>query len=308
MISSNRCVSRALDGRWLGFGAWGEKELPRLWLFGLQTGLIRPLTAPDEVCFLPRFSPDGRYVSYMRWDSENPGIMVAPVDGSEEAREIFPFKLSAGWCVPSCWTAEGQAILFTRYENAEDDSDILRLDFDFDALGGPPAADQVAPQPKPVLASAARESLARLSPNGKWLAYYSNETGEEHVHIRSYDAESGAVGPGVQVTTKPGALDMQWSYDGSKIYIADKEDHLLAVSVTTEPELTLSEPVNVLNAGDLRMADEAMIPLPDGERFVFIQKGEQEKEKKHLNVVLNWFEELKKKVPVQVTQAGRRGT
>ncbi len=90
-----------------------------------------------------------------------------------------------------------------------------------------------------------------------------------------------------------------WSHDGSKIYIVDRDEHLLAVTVTTDPELTLSEPETVLNAGELRTADERMIPLPDGDRFIFIQKGEQEKEKKHLNVVLNWFDELKRKVPAR---------
>ncbi len=100
---------------------------------------------------------------------------------------------------------------------------------------------------------------------------------------------------------------MLWPHDGSKIFFLDEDEHLLAVTVTTEPELTLSEPEKVLDAGELRMADERMIPLPDGERFVFIQKGEEEKEKEHLNVVLNWFEVLKKKVPTQVTQADRPG-
>ena len=129
-------------------------------------------------------------------------------------------------------------------------------------------------EPVPVLASAARESSAGLSPNGKWLAYLSNETGEDHVHIRSYDAESGAVGPSRLVTTEPGAHGVLWSHDGSKIYFLDTAEHLLAVTVTTEPDLTLSEPETVLDAGELRMAFKRMIPLPDGERFVFIQKGE----------------------------------
>ncbi|MFB3112518.1 MAG: TolB family protein, partial [Gemmatimonadales bacterium] len=275
-------LSISADGRWLGVGTRGDRELPRIWLYGLQTGLIRPLTPADEVCFGPRFSPDGRYVSYTRWDSEKPDIMVAPVDSSEEAREIFSFQLSAGWWSPDCWTADGQAILITRYKNAENDRDIMRLDLDFDALGGPAVADQVALQPKPVLTSAAREFAARVSPNGKWLAYYSNETGEESVHIRSYDTESGAVGSSRLVTTEPGAHGLWWSHDGSKIYFLDKDEHLLAVTVTAEPELTLSEPVTVLNAGELRMAFKRMIPLPDGERFVFIQKGEEEKEKEQV--------------------------
>ena len=138
-------LASSADGRWLGVVTRGDRELPRIWLYELQTGLIRPLTPADEVCFEPTFSPDGRYVAYVRWDSEKPGIMVAPVDGSEEAREIFSFDLATSWCVPSCWTTDSQAILFTRIELPGNDADIMRLDLDFGALEGSPPADQVSP-------------------------------------------------------------------------------------------------------------------------------------------------------------------
>ena len=101
--------------------------------------------------------------------------------------------------------------------------------------------------------------------------------------------------------------DLFWSFDGGKIHYIDKHDHLLAVDVTVDPQLSVSKPQSILDVGELRTADDELVPLPDGERFVFIQKGDEERDVEHLNVVLNWFEELKKKVPTQVTQADRPG-
>ena len=67
----------------------------------------------------------------------------------------------------------------------------------------------------------------------------------------------------------------------------------------TRRECNASDGETVLDVGELRAVNEEIVPLPDGKRFVFIQKGDQEKEAKHLNVVLNWFEELDRKVPVR---------
>ena len=73
----------------------------------------------------------------------------------------------------------------------------------------------------------------------------------------------------------------------------------MRVKITTDPKLSVSRPETVLDVGELRAVNNEIVPLPDGKRFVFIQKGDQEKEAKHLNVVLNWFEELDRKVPVR---------
>ena len=121
--------------------------------------------------------------------------------------------------------------------------------------------------------------------------------------MRPYDSETDKVGPSTMVTTEPGASDAIWSHDGSTIYYVDRHDHLQAMTMTTEPELTLSDPRTVLDVDELNAVGDSLVPLPDGERFVFIQRDEQERDAEHLNVVLNWFEELKKKVPVQVTKS-----
>lgn len=274
------------DGRWLSVAAWKAEELPRIWLYELHTGLIRPLTPADEVCFQAKFSHDGQHVSYLRWDWKKPAIMIASTDGAEEAKEVLSFEISSSWTVVDCWTSDDQAILISRYKRAENDSDILRLDLD-------------SGQTTPVLASAAREYSARLSPDGRLFVYSSNVTGEEHIHIRAYDAESGTVGPSMQVTTETGASNVSWSPDGGQVYFVDEQHHLMSVKITTDPKLSVSRPETILDVGELRAVNNEIVPLPDGKRFVIIQKGDQEKEAKHLNVVLNWFEELERKVPVR---------
>jgi dipeptidyl aminopeptidase/acylaminoacyl peptidase len=288
-----RFLTRSADGRRLAVSVWDAGELPRIWLYEIGTGLIRPVTPNGEVCVGPALSPDGEQIAYMKWDPKKPAIMVAGLDGTEPARELYSFDLSDFRMGPACWTPDGKTLLVTR-GRLGGDSDILSLPIE----GG---------DPLPLLASSARELRPRLSPDGSLLAYTSDESGERHVYVRSYESENNTLGPSIRVSVEAGASSLSWSHDGGKIHYIDKHDHLLAVDVSVDPQLSVSKPQSVLDVGELRAAVHTLVPLPDGERFVFIQKGDEERDVEHLNVVLNWFEELKKQVPVQVTQADRPG-
>ena len=237
------------DGRWLSVAAWKAEELPRIWLYDIHTGLIRPLTPADEVCFQAKFSHDGRHVSYLRWDWKKSAIMIASTDGVEEAKEALSFDPSSGWTWVNCWTHDDRAIFITKYKGEENDSDILRLDLD-------------SGQTTPVIASTAREYDLRLSPDGKLFLYESNVTGEFHIHMRAYDAASGTVGPSMQVTTETGASSASWSPDGGQIYFVDERDHLQSVKVTSDPKLSVSPPETVLDVGELRAVGDEIVPLP----------------------------------------------
>ncbi|MCZ6654025.1 MAG: protein kinase [Planctomycetota bacterium] len=288
-----RVLTHAADGSRLAVGVWDAGELPRIWLYETNTGLIRPVTPTGEVCFAAAFSPDGAQIAYMKWDPKAPAIMVAEIDGTEQPRQVFAYDFDEFWITPSCWTPDGKGLLVGR-GNRGGDSDILYLPIE----GGDPI---------PLLASSASESSARLSPNGQMLAYMSNESGERHVYVRPYEGEGNTLGLSVRVSVEAGPSNLFWSSDGGRICFIDKHEHLLAVQVNTDPQLSVSKPETLLDVGELRTADKNLVPLPDGERFVFIQKGDEERDVEHLNVALDWFEELKKKVPTQVTQANRRG-
>jgi serine/threonine protein kinase len=271
------------DGGWLAVMAFDSGDLPRIWAYELQTGLIRPVTPADEPCFAPRLSPDGQQLAYTKWSPEAFSVMVCPIDGSEDPRTLISLKLGDGWVFAGCWSPDGTQLLVQRWK--DDNADILRIPLD----GGDPV---------PLLASSANESAARISPDGTLLAYLSNESGERSLYVRIFDSQSASLGTRRRVTPDAGSSTVFWSHDGKTLHYIDENEHLMAATVTTDPELSVSDPKSVLDIDDLRAADDSLAPLPDG-RFVFIRKGEQETEAEHLNVVLNWFDELNTKVPVR---------
>ena len=80
------------------------------------------------------------------------------------------------------------------------------------------------------LASAAREYDARLSPDGAWLAYRSNETGAEQVHVRTYETATGTVGPSTVLHYESDLDEMFWSHEGDKLYLLDDQSNLSVVN------------------------------------------------------------------------------
>lgn len=189
-------------------------------------------------------------------------------------------KLGDGWLMVSGWTTDGRQLLVQRWDRHH--SDIVRMP----VVGG----DAV-----PLLASSANEVNARLSPDGSLLAFVSNESGENQVYVCTFDGVTGALGTRRRVTDRPGGSGLFWAHEGHTLHFINELDHLVAARITTEPEIAVAGIETVLDIDTLRAADDDLVGLPDG-RFGFIRKGDQETEAEHLNVVLNWFDELNAKV------------
>ncbi len=273
------------DGRWLALVTFDfETMLPRIWIHEIDSGLMRPLTPSDQVSLAPVFSNDGEQVAFMKWDPATPGIAIMPTSGVQDPRTVCSFELGSGWINVNAWLPDDSGILATQFSNHNNDSNIVRIDIESGAIS-------------PVLASTARELDARLSPDGRWLIYSSNRTGLWSVLLRSYDPASDAVGPATEITSKYDSI-VGWSPDGTRIYYIDNDEHLIAVTITTDPELVVSAPETILDIEPLRAVDGNITLLRDG-GFAMIQKGEQELEARHLNIVLNWYDDLRRKVPAQ---------
>ena len=140
------------------------------------------------------------------------------------------------------------------------------------------------------LATPFREDRARMSPDGHWIAYGSNESGRTEVYVQPFPGS----GQRVQVSTDGGGLPA-WSSNGRELFYC-QGDQVLAVSVTTKPAFNASKPKVLfeVSRGLRRYADYDV--TPDGQHFVMV-KSEKEANPTQINVVLNWFEELKRRVP-----------
>ncbi len=146
-------------------------------------------------------------------------------------------------------------------------------------------------KPQPWLQTPSQEFAARFSPHGRSVAYVSDESGRYEVYVRPFP------GPGEkwQISTQ-GGVEPVWSRDGQELFYRN-EDRLMAVDVTMQPAFRAGKPRLLFEGQYLGWADWTNYDVStDGQRFVMIQPG-QGPERRHINVVLNWSEELKRLVP-----------
>ena len=143
-------------------------------------------------------------------------------------------------------------------------------------------------------AASADSCVPRFSPDGRWIAYHGNESGNWEVYVRAY--------PGADRRTQisvGGGYDAVWTRDGREIFYRNG-DRFYAVAVTLNPTFSVGSPRLLfsgpyLDSGPLAPSDYDV--SPDGQRFLVIQISDEERAPRRLHLVQNWFEELKAKVP-----------
>jgi len=126
-----------------------------------------------------------------------------------------------------------------------------------------------------------------FSPDGRFLAYQSDESGRPEIYVRAFPP-----GPKWPISTNGGWYPV-WSSDGTEIFY-EEDDAMMAVKVETSPEFRASAPMRLfdgfITGGFTRGGDVS----PDGERFAVNRRSELRAE---IHVVLNWFEELERIAP-----------
>jgi serine/threonine-protein kinase len=221
------------------------------------------------------WSPDGKRLAvYARAPGTGNGVTLVPVDGRGTVESLVG---PLGW--PHGWSPDGGRLLVTRRESAG-----------WDIWEVPLVADAA---PRPIVKNPGFQTQPALSPDGRWLAYTSNESGRSEVYVRPFDGSGG----GRQITIRGGRAPV-WAPSGQEIYFRNGEK-VMAVEITTEPVFSAGRP-RLLFEGPYELAGiwrpRAYDLAPDGQRFVMIE-SEGESTPTEFHVVQNWFEELKRLVP-----------
>jgi serine/threonine-protein kinase len=137
------------------------------------------------------------------------------------------------------------------------------------------------------------EWSAKFSPNGRWVAYVSDEMGQPEVYVRPYPERD----PKIPISTG-GGVSPVWARDGRELFYRNG-NKMMVVSITVEPTFIPSKP-EMLFEGQYRLSAPGY-PFydvsPDGQRFVMIKASGMRSAPTYVNVVLNWFEELNRLVP-----------
>jgi hypothetical protein len=154
------------------------------------------------------------------------------------------------------WSRTGNAIVYTAI-TAETGADIWML---------PLSGRQAAGQPIPLLQSSANESEGQLSPDGKWLAYFSDEAGQGQIYLRRFGADGRLTAGRWQVSNAARGMNARWRADSKELFYLDlpgasRTAQLLAVPIGDEPD-----PVGTpLPLFDIRTPS----PPPQDNRFIY---------------------------------------
>jgi hypothetical protein len=159
-------------------------------------------------------------------------------------------------------------------------------------------------KPLPFLTTAADETFGQFSPDGKWVAYSSDESGRREVYVQGFAPDRvPAAGPGKWVISNAGDDKPRWARDGKKVYCIGLEGTLMEVPVKLGPPF---EPGTAVPLFQTRVT--GFLPYdvsPDG-RFLINTVKDSGRQASPITVVLNWQEELKRLVPTRSHQLAKR--
>jgi serine/threonine protein kinase len=241
-----------------------------IWTYELQRESVKRLTFPPSNQVVPIWSPDGSRLVFSSNRRINFSLYVKNSDGSQEEKSILGENADM---LPSDWSRDGKYILFTR---------------------GPELWLLTMPDLKSNLFLKMPFVLrnGQFSPDGKWVAYASNETGKWEIYVTSFPDAHGKW----QISTG-GGEQPRWRGDGKELFFLSSDSKMMAVPVTTGATFDAGIPVALFQATPrqpISLNDRFVYDVTrDGQRFL-INTPVKQAETTPMSVILNWPAKLNK--------------
>lgn len=263
------------DGRRIAFRSPGPTC--DIWVHDIERGVTTRLTREGDNHGLAWFG-DGRRIAFCRLGAPSLwNVMAASLDGTGDVEELLPPGIPRGFVSSVSYDAQLMLVGGTTSDTGEDVFLVNTKDKSV----------------KPLLHTRFWEHAAVFSPDGKYMAYACNDSGKEEVYVQTFPALDSRV----QISTDGGSQPI-WSRDGKELFFKlDKK--MMVVDVSLQPTFSAGRP-RILWESDLSPRSNSGLGAydvaPDGQRFVMVRDrslaGGAE-----VNVVLNWFEELRAMAP-----------
>jgi len=246
-----------------------------VWIADLRRGSVSRLTS-DEDSTAPLWSPDGNDIVYT---SSQPGQYNLFKKGVDRGGAPARLTTSAHAQLATSWAPDGRALLFNDVDPQ------TKIDVWVLSLNG-------AQAPSPLLNTPARELSASFSPDGEWIAFQSDESGRFEIYVQSFPQARER-----RQVSNDGGIQPFWNKNGRELmYLSD--DRVVSVAFDTRQGLRLGRPEVLFR----RPFSETQRPwaglAPDGSGFVFLEDATPSAPPTRVEVVVNWFQELKQRVPI----------
>ncbi|HXG87492.1 MAG TPA: protein kinase [Vicinamibacterales bacterium] len=256
-----------------------------IWVYDVGSGRSSLLTR-DGSSRMGVWDPSGSQVAYSSARSGNLEAWVQSSDGSGPQRKLTDLE---GQVHVDSWSPDGRMLTLHQHPLEGPANIFMR------AMRG---GDQ---RPELFFKGDFGAESAQFSPDGHYVAYLSQETGQRELYIRRYPEADGQV-----TVSAGGGREPVWAPNGDLFYRSLTGDRMFAVSVTTAPTLKVGTPVQlfdgryyIASTGSPRAQYDV---TADGQRFLMLGASsgpDSSTARPHIVVVQNWFEELKARVPTK---------
>jgi serine/threonine-protein kinase len=256
-----------------------------IWLYDRQRDTMTRLTFTGNAN-APVWSPDGRYIAF---EVLGEGMSVTRSDGSGNPRALTQSKNIQ---VPWSFTPDGKQLAFY-----EQDSKTL-----FDLWTVPLESDSAglrAGKPEVFLKTTADERTPTFSPDGRWLAYISDESGSFQVYVRAFPDKGGKW----QISNGGGWLPM-WSHNGHDLFFEALDNHIMMAAFTAKGDSFVADKPRLWSEkqiGGLTLTSRNFDLSADGKLIVALmpaETAEGQKAQNHLIFLENFFDEVRRRTAV----------
>ena len=254
-----------------------------LWLMDLTRGTSTRFTSGPSISPVGIWSPDGTRIILGSGLSGNYDLYWKRTSGGKEEELLLASDQAKR---PRSCSPDGRFLLYSTTDAETRKNELWLLPLEGEK------------KPIPFVRTQFNNDEGQFSPDGRWVAYVSDESSRDEVYVRTFSrSPNGTISDdeGTSLISTGGGIEPRWSGDGKTLYYLAPDGTLMAVEVGSEqacraavPKALFQTPQH-LGGGPLR---QSWSVTPDGKRFLFVVRTEQGSAP--FNVVLNWQEALKR--------------
>jgi Tol biopolymer transport system component len=251
-----------------------------VWIWEFARRTLTRLTFDSAVDTYPIWTPDGRRVLFFSDREKTLALFWQASDGTGSAERLLTYTgaLDQGSVSP-----DGTRVILRVRGGTGEDLGMLSL--------------QGTPRLEPLLHSKFIERNGEVSPDGRWIAYQSNESGSMEVYVRPFpQVDSGRWQVSDGTGTKP-----VWAQKGRELLYVSSNATLMSTPILAGSSFSFGNPTPVMDLRDygLGNAGRDFDVTPDGRRLLLMKDGLQEAGSAQIRVVQNWTEDLERLVPLK---------
>jgi Tol biopolymer transport system component len=259
-----------------------------IWVYEARRDTMTRLTFGGGTNIAPVWSPDGRYLAFLGPDG---GLWSVRSDGASKPQPLIQSK---NVLVPFSFTLDGKRLVYNEV-NPVTAYDIWTVTIESDGAG------LRAGKPESFLQTPADERNPTFSPDGRWLAYASNESGTYEVYVRAFPDKGGKW----QISNAGGTYPL-WSSNGHELFFRTVDNRIMVATYSAKADSFAPDKPRVWS--DKQLANFGIVGTatydlaPDGKRIVALmppETAQAQKAQNHVVFLENFFDEVRRRTATQ---------